>query len=59
MKRDTHLPKSSTFVASVHRIVAQNMFLANVRQAIVFFFGKQWLLPWNSPMDAVFSQSLS
>ncbi len=23
------------------------------------FFGEQWLLPWNSPMDAVFAQSLS
>ncbi len=22
-------------------------------------FGQQWLLPWNSPMDAVFAQSLS
>ncbi len=24
-----------------------------------FLFGQQWLFPWNSPMDAVFAQSLS
>ncbi len=36
-----------------------DIFLANVRLAFVFFFGQQWLLPWNSPMDAVFAQCLS
>ncbi len=35
------------------------IFLANVRQDFCVLFGQQWLLPWNSPVDAVFAQSLS
>ncbi len=27
--------------------------------SLCVLFGQQWLLPWNSPMDAVFAQSLS
>ncbi len=48
--------KSSTFVSWFHRIFGQK---PNVRRDIFFFFDQQCLLPWNSPMDAVFAQSLS
>ncbi len=27
--------------------------------SLCVLFGQQWLLPWNSPMDAIFAQSLS
>ncbi len=27
--------------------------------SLCVLFGQQWLLPWNSPLDAVFAQSLS
>ncbi len=34
-------------------------FLTNLRRAFCVLFGQQWLLTWNSPMDAVLAQSLS
>ncbi len=30
-----------------------------IKTSLFVLFGQQWLLPWNSPMDAVFAQSLS
>ncbi len=33
--------------------------LGKCEMSLCVLFGQQWLLPWNSPMDAVFVQSLS
>ncbi len=61
MQRDTHLPKSSTYVASVHRIFAPKYcwyFLANVRRGFVFFVFQKWLylgtLPWMLFLSSLF-----
>ncbi len=35
------------------------VFLGKCETNLCVLFGQQWLLPWNSPMDAVFAQSLS
>ncbi len=36
-----------------------NIFFGKCETSLCIIFGQQWLLPWNSPMDAVFAQSLS
>ncbi len=33
--------------------------LGKFEMSLCVLFGQQWLLPWNSPMDAIFVQSLS
>ncbi len=35
------------------------IFFGKCEMSLCVLFGQQWLLPWNSPMDAVFAQSLS
>ncbi len=35
------------------------IFFGKCETSLCVLFGQQWLLPWNSPMDAVFAQSLS
>ncbi len=35
------------------------IFFVKCETSLCVLFGEQWLLPWNSPMDAVFAQSLS
>ncbi len=35
------------------------IFFGKCETSLCVLFGQQWLLPWNSPMDAVFDQSLS
>ncbi len=35
------------------------IFLDKCETSLCIIFGQQWLLSWNSPMDAVFAQSLS
>ncbi len=35
------------------------LFFGKCETSLCVLFGQQWLLPWNSPMDAVFAQSLS
>ncbi len=35
------------------------IFLGKCETSLCVLFGQPWLLPWNSPMDAVFAQSLS
>ncbi len=37
----------------------QDIFFGKCETSLCVLFGQQCLLPWNSPMDAVFSQSLS
>ncbi len=37
----------------------QDIFFAKCKMSLCVLFGQQWLLPWNSPMNAVFGQSLS
>ncbi len=36
-----------------------NIHFGKCETSLCVLFGQQWLLPWNSPMDAVFAQSLS
>ncbi len=35
------------------------IFSGKCETSLCVLFGQQWLLPWNSPMDAIFAQSLS
>ncbi len=35
------------------------IFFGKCEMSLCVLFGQQWLLPWNSPMNAVFAQSLS
>ncbi len=35
------------------------IFFGKCETSLCGLFGQQWLLPWNSPMDAVFAQHLS
>ncbi len=35
------------------------IFFGRCEMSLCVIFGQRWLLPWNSPMDAVFAQSLS
>lgn len=35
------------------------MFFGKCEMSLCVLFGQQWLWPWNSPMDAIFAQSLS
>ncbi len=35
------------------------IFFGKCETSLCVLFGHQWLLPWNSPMDAIFAQSLS
>ena len=61
---ETNLPKTSTFVSSVHRIFSQKScfssrwFLPNVWWAFVIF-GQRWFSPGNSAMHAIFAECLS
>ncbi len=34
-------------------------YFAKCEMSLYVLFAQQWLLPWNSPMNAVFAQSLS
>ncbi len=44
----------------LHKILGDNQdIIDKCETSLCVIFGQQWLLPWNSPMDAIFTQSLS
>ncbi len=49
--------QSTEYLPKVLGII--KMFFGKCVTSLCVLFGQQWLLPWNSPMDDVFAQSLS
>lgn len=49
-----HLPKRSAFVSLIHRIFGiTKMFFGKCEMSLYVLYGQQWLLSWNSLLDAI------
>ncbi len=49
--------QSTEYLPKILEII--KIFFGKCETSLCVLFGQQWLLPWNSPIDAVFAQSLS